>query len=217
MVPEINHKLNARVSLLQELETPGAVLTLRIMKWSDGLYLNFTTSTFEMIVGGAESDYVLAFNELSDTGLQSLVLDTLPSTVQDLLFEYTETVYDVDETTVLSTSVRYERHLFGGGATLGGVTLCTVYGTLIDVSGKPLANQKVESFLNRGGFFTHKSGLVGNAVHTITDDAGYFELPLIIGLDVTISIPVIGFSVRGFVPNVQSVQLTSQSLLSYSP
>jgi len=211
MVPEFNHRINERVVLLQEVETEDATLSLRVLKWADDLYLNFSTSEFELITPGSEEDYTLEFDPVGDTTLQVLVLDTLPVTVQDLLFEYTETLNDVPEV------IRYERHLFGGGAASGGVTLCTVYGNLIDLSGKPLANQKVESFLNRGGFFPHRAGLVGNAVHTITDHAGYFELPLIIGLDVTISIPVIGYTSRGFVPNVPSVELTSQSLLTHYP
>ena len=77
--------------------------------------------------------------------------------------------------------------------------------------------ERVEAYLNRAGFFTHKAGLIGYAATTLTDDTGYFELPLIVDLDVTINVPIIGFSTRGFVPNRASVELTHQALLSTRP
>lgn len=113
--------------------------------------------------------------------------------------------------------VSYERHLFGGRHSINEPTTCRVYGTLKDVSGSPLEGQKVEAYLNRAGFFTHKAGLIGYAATALTDETGYFELPLIVGLDVTINVPIIGFTQRGFVPNLTSVELTSQTLLSYQP
>jgi hypothetical protein len=76
-------------------------------------------------------------------------------------------------------------------------------------------SQKVEVYLNRAGYFTHKAGLVGYAATTISDESGYWELPIIVGLDVTINVPIVGFSQSGFVPPLSSVELTPETLLKY--
>lgn len=111
----------------------------------------------------------------------------------------------------------YERHVFGGEANATSVSTCTIYGTLLDVSGKPIPGQKVEVYLNKAGYFTHKSGLVGYASTALTNEVGYWEIPIINGLDITLNIPVIGFTQSGYVPNLPSVELTSETLLKYKP
>lgn len=111
--------------------------------------------------------------------------------------------------------VSHEKHVFGTPDNATQPQICRVFGTLLDVSGKPLVGQKVEVFLNRAGYFTHKAGLIGYAATTISDESGYWELPIIVGLDVTINVPIVGFSQSGFVPPLVSVELSPETLLKY--
>lgn len=122
---------------------------------------------------------------------------------------------EVDDIKVYRLS--YERHVFGGEVNATSVSTCTIYGTLLDVAGNPMQGQKVEVYLNRAGYFTHKAGLVGYAVSALTNESGYWQIPVIVGLDITISVPVIGFTQSGFVPSLASVELTSETLLKYKP
>ncbi len=151
-------------------------------------------------------DYTYNFSDLYSQNVGELTITDLPKDRQDLLF-----IYEDDGV------ISYERHFFGGKLSTNEPSTCLVYGTLKDVSGRPLEGQKVEAYLNRAGFFTHKAGLIGYASTALTDESGYFELPLIVGLDVTINVPIIGFTQRGYVPSVSMVELTTQSLLSYNP
>lgn len=109
----------------------------------------------------------------------------------------------------------FEKHVFGLPNNASQPQICTVYGTLLDVSGKPLVGQKIEVYLNRAGYFTHKAGLVGYAATALSDESGYWEIPIIVGLDVTINVPIVGFSQSGFVPPLSSVELTPETLLKY--
>jgi hypothetical protein len=111
----------------------------------------------------------------------------------------------------------YERHVFGEEDNSYGPPTTLLYGTLLDVSGRPISGQKVEVYLNKAGYFTHKAGVVGYASSTITNESGYWELPVMIGIDITISIPVVGFIQSGYVPPVASVELNSETLLRYRP
>lgn len=219
-IPEFTHKINERLVLIRDVAKD--VLRVRIRRVSDGYYFDPTTNNFHP----ANPENVplwYYFEPLFDVGsLKSKTIVTLPTTAQDLLFEYESFDYDEPETEppVIdeeSIDVFFERHIFGGPKSVSEPDVCVVFGTLKDVSGAPLSGQKVEAFLNRAGFFTHKAGLIGYASTVLTDDTGYFELPLIRGLDVTVNVPVVGFSTRGFVPNLPSVELTTQALLSYQP
>lgn len=215
MITTTVHKVNERVTLLHE--RPFERLQMRIRRITDGYYFHPTQLSFVPAdQAGTVSWY--EFEEFFDIpGLKTLNIITLPSVAQDLLFEYRAFAEDEEEEDAPAYEYFYERHIFGGLNTVSQPQLCTVYGTLIDVSGKPLAGQKVEAFLNRSGFFTHKAGLIGYASTTLTDGTGYFELPLVVGLDVTINVPIIGFTTRGVVPNAVSVELSSQCLLSFYP
>lgn len=108
-----------------------------------------------------------------------------------------------------------EYHVFGLQDNASQPQLCTIFGTILDVSGRPMSGQKVDIYLNKSGYFVHKAGLIGYAASAISDESGYWEIPVIIGLDVTVSIPVIGFSQSGFVPALTSVELTPETLLKF--
>jgi len=203
MIAEFYHKINEKVVIVKE---QVSTLTLTIRRISDGYYFNNSTSLFEAYNAANASYYTYPFVALFDTTLVSLTLATLPDIVQDLLFTYTD-----------NGIVTWERHIFGGTEVINSPSRCIIYGTLLDVSGAPISNQPVKADLNRAGYFVSKSGIIGEAASTLTDETGYFELPLVTGLDVTINIPIIGFSVKGYVPSVASVELTSQALLSYVP
>jgi hypothetical protein len=118
---------------------------------------------------------------------------------------------------VIVSRISYEKHVFGGATNSSQPQICTIYGTLLDVSGKPMTGQKIDVYLNRAGYFTHKAGLVGYAATALSDESGYWEIPIIVGLDVTINVPIVGFSQSGFVPPLSSVELTPETLLKYRP
>lgn len=234
-IPEYTHKINERLELVRS--TPKAGLRVRIRRLRDGFYFSPALNNF-VDVADPEATYDLEdfwylFDVFfGDPILKTRTIITLPSIVQDLVFEYQSFDYEtvpnpdypassteefIDIPDVSTFEYFFERHLFGGAPTTVEPSLCKVFGTLKDVSGKPLSGQKIEAYLNRAGFFTHKAGLIGYASTTVTDDSGYFELPLVVGLDVTINVPIVGFTTRGFVPNLPSVELTTQTLLSYQP
>lgn len=227
MIPEFTHRINERLSLVRESATDG--LRIRIRRLVDGYYFNPATNNFvDALAPGSTivlDDLWYLFDDFFEvTELKTITIVTLPTIVQDLIFEFQSFNYEPqalpEDPLVIdagSITTFYERHIFGGPKTLAEPSLCKVYGTLKDVSGKPLAGQKVEAYLNRAGYFTHKAGLIGYAATTITDEMGYFELPLVVGLDVTVNVPIVGFSSRGYVPNTDQVELTSQALLSYQP
>lgn len=201
-----HHRMKERLKIIKEAEGD---LTLRIQRVTDGYLFNPGTSTFEVLTGDLD-DYEISLDDYYEDGLKTITLLTLPTVAQDLLFIFTDTVGGTPTTS-------FERHVFGGVDFTDSPSTCLVFGTLIDVSGNPLSGQKVEAYLNRAGYFSHKAGLIGYAATTLTDESGYFALPLIRGIDVTINVPVTGFSTRGYVPNSTSVELTSQALLSYQP
>lgn len=226
-IPEYTHKINERLELVRSTASDG--LRVRIRRIADGFYFdpglnNFVDVSVPGYAGDVET-FWYEFDPFFDVPeLKTRTIITLPTIVQDLLFEYQTFDYlpqalpedplAIDETSIVTF---YERHLFGGAPSVAEPSLCKVFGTLKDVSGKPLAGQKIEAYLNRAGFFTHKAGLIGYAATALTDETGYFELPLVVGLDVTVNVPIVGFSTRGFVPNVSEVELSTQSLLSYQP
>lgn len=217
-IPTFTHRINERLDLIKQ--SLAEVLRVRIRRLDNGYYFFPQSNSF---VDGASLDPVYDLDtfwyEFSDdfygeTSLRKLSLTVLPAQIQDLLFEYQSFDYDGEDINESTLETYYERHVFGGAPNLYELNTCTVMGTLKDVSGKPIVGERVEAYLNRAGYFTHKAGLVGYAATSLTDETGYFELPLVVGLDVTINVPIIGFSTRGIVPNVSSVNLTSQALLS---
>lgn len=207
----VKHRINERVVLVRNRNLGD--VKLRIYRVKDGYIFNKISSEFEPFNSGSVQNYDIPFDGESEGNStvadhKVLTLLTLSDRAQDLLFAY---LNEEDE------QVEVERHIFGTSGVVNEPSICTVQGFLKNVSGEPLIGQKVEAYLNRAGYFTHKSGLVGYAASAITDDTGYFELPLMVGLDVTISIPVIGFTTRGIVPSTASVVLSSHALLSAQP
>lgn len=230
-IQEYTHKIDERLSLLRDTPKDGLRVRIRLISSSDEpYYFDPSVNHFVALSEVLDEDSLwLEFSDFqSSDNLKTLNIVTLPTKVQDLLFEYQSFDYTTNPDYPATSDVEfipdpstiedfYERHIFGGPRSVAEPSLCNIYGTLKDVSGKPLSGQKVEAYLNRAGFFTHKAGLIGYAATTLTDDTGYFELPLVVGLDVTINIPIVGFTTRGFVPNLDSTKLTTQTLLSYSP
>lgn len=188
----VEHRIGERVRLIRE----GEGISVRIRDISTGYYFNFTTSTFDEVTGAVTPVYEEDMSPLFDTPLEQLLLLTFPPIAGEFLVEYRE-----------DTDVAYEIHRFGGAQMVYEPEQCRVYGNIRDVSGAPISGQRVEVSLNRGGYFPHKSGLIGTTVYTLTDDSGYFEVMLVPGLDVVISIPSIGFTQRGLVPPLSSVEI----------
>lgn len=193
----LTHRIGERVRLIHEADSVPVMV--RIRRMADGFYLNFTSSTF---VDTFSSACETEMSPLFDTDLVHLQLATFPRVSGEFLVEY------------IGSATTYELHTFGSVQMIYEPARCLIFGTLRDVSGAPVSGQRVEAVLNRGGYFPHKSGLIGEASSTITDDSGYFELALVPGLDIVISIPSVGFSQRGIVPPVSSIELSSNALLA---
>lgn len=212
MITEFKHAIGEKITLIRE--SVGVEQEVSIRRVSDGFWFNFLGEEFQEYLVSADNSYRNVFEDFEDNEeFRKLEINNLPPERMDLLFVYRD--IDVDgQGTVVET---YERHVFGGRDKADEPDMCVIYGTLRDVSNRPLVGQKVEAYLNRAGYFTHKAGLIGYAATVLTDESGYFEIPLIQKLDVTINVPVIGFTQRGFVPTLSSVELSTETLLSYLP
>lgn len=209
---EIKHKIGESYTVVKEAR--GTSQELSIRRVSDGYWYNFLSQSFEDYVPTSDNSYRNNLEEFPDNPeFSKLTLSQLPAEYFDSIFVYR--YFDVDGQG--ANVEEYERHVFGERDVNSKPNTCKIYGTLRDVSGSPLSGQKVEAYLNRAGYFTHKAGLVGYAATVLTDEAGYFEIPLVQGLDVTINVPIIGFTQRGFVPRVNSIELTTSTLLNYEP
>lgn len=196
--------------------TPGATDVVFAEVLLNGSDVDYTQVSLTP-KNNVSSDSLQNFKETFSFSLNNVFSsDEISFKVWGVPFDQGPTLYDSLEISDIKVySNFFERHVFGGEVSASENATCTIYGTLLDVSGNPMAGQKVEVYLNRAGYFTHKSGLVGYAATALTDESGYWEIPIIIGLDVTINIPVIGFSQSGFVPALTSVELTPETLLKY--
>jgi len=212
MINEIRHKIGESYTAVRAAQ--GVEQEVSIRRISDGYWFNFISGNFENYVTASDNSYRSVFETIPDNPeFVKVDINNLPDISFEAVFVYKDIDVDGQGTDV----EEYERHVFGGRTLADEPNTCKIFGTLRDVSNKPLAGQKVEAYLNRAGYFTHKAGLIGYATTVLTDESGYFELPLIQGLNVTISAPIIGFTQRGFVPTISSVELSPSTLLSYAP
>lgn len=199
-----NHKIGEQFTLV--LESPDAV-TYRILRATDGRYFNKANRSFEVIASEAERasfcDIPLA-NHPSGAALKSANINFLPRIQLDLIFEYRNATGE---------TLLFERHTFGGFTELSKPGLCVIFGTLYDPSGNPLVGTKIDAALNKSGYYIDKHPIISPAITTVTDERGYFELPLIQGINVTISIPATGFTTRGYVPKQSNLELSGYCLV----
>jgi hypothetical protein len=212
MMNDIKHKIGEAYTAVRAAQ--GTEQEVSIRRINDGYWFNFISGAFENYQATSDNSYRSVFETVNDNPeFVKVDINNLPDIPFEAVFVYKDINVDGQGTDVKE----YERHVFGGRILADEPNTCKIFGTLRDVSNKPLAGQKVEAYLNRAGFFTHKAGLIGYSATVLTDESGYFELPLIQGLDVTISVPIIGFTQRGFVPTISAVELSTQTLLSYAP
>lgn len=212
------HNIGAEVSIArsQELPTDLVVSIINLKDTRDltgkpinkGSFYDFTTKKFSVDTVGVPLPY--------NPGLHNQNFVSVISDIVSFTFALDKGIKEaVVRVTKTSTSeVFYEKHVFGKEMSKSP-NMCEIFGNLLDVSGNPLPGQPVEAFLNRAGFYTHESGTIGAAARTITDSAGYFSLLLVQGLDVTISVPAINYTFRGYVPNESRVELTTSALLTF--
>jgi hypothetical protein len=130
-----------------------------------------------------------------------------------------EAIFRVDTTAnTVTPTYEYEKHLWGKESPSSGtLKTCVIFGSLLDVAGQPMENQKIEAYINRNGFYTFEEGTVGGARTAVTDENGYFELPLTQGMYITLVIPAIGYRFTGYVPPVDRRELDNATLLTYKP
>jgi len=209
---EIKHKIGESYSVIRKAQGESQELSIR--RVTDGFWYNFLSQSFEDYITSSDSSYRKEFSVFEDNPeFVKIDLNQLPNEMFDSVFVFRDINVDGQGTNV----EEYERHVFGEREVNNKPNTCIIFGTLRDVSNNPMKGEKVEAYLNRAGYFTHKAGLIGYAATVLTDEAGYFEIPLVQGLDVTINVPIIGFTQRGFVPRINSVELTTETLLSHEP
>lgn len=197
MIQETVHSIGEKVLLVRESSSDPT--TIRLMRMSDGLYFNFVAARFEDIpVGGSEDPFIQEMTPVFNSGIVSTELSTLPAMSGRVLVEYY--VDGIED--------GFQVMLFGSSGAVVEPDTCRVYGRVLDVSGKPVPGQRVDVLMSNGGYFPHKSGLVATSQYALTDSSGYFELKLVHGLDVVIAIPSIGFTQKGIVPPINSVEVT---------
>ena len=194
------HRIGELVRLVW-LATAQEDTFLRFRSLKTGYYLNRHTGVFEpgeaTPINMALDPHTFYMEDLYDTGLVHVQLTTMVPTAGEFLAEFW-----VDD----EIDGR-EIHRFGGVESIYEPSRCQVYGTIRDVTGAPVAGQRVDVVLSNGGYFPHKSGFISTAAHTLSDSSGYFSIDLVHGIDVVISIPSIGFTQKGIVPPVASVEI----------
>lgn len=196
----VNHKIGESFYLLVE---DASVITYKVIRSSDGKYFNRERQLFEVRTPGDDTQYLFPLFPSEIQGVKVSRVNYIPKIQQDLVFEFSS-----------DTGVVYrERHLFGGMYDESNPNLCIVYGTLYDPSGRPMPNVRVEASLNRNGYFIDKVAIMGPVASAVTDDRGYFEMPLIQGINVTITVSSLAFSTTGYVPTSPSVKLSGYCLL----
>lgn len=200
-----NHRIGEQFTLI----TPSvSAESVRIFRATDGRYFNKLNNSFEVITSEEQREALSTLsltNHPSGTPLKSLAVTFLPRVQLDLVMEYRDSQ---------GNTLYYERHVFGGYAELSRPNLCVIFGTLYDPSGNPIVGARVDASLNKSGYYIDKHPIIGPAVSVVTDERGYFELALMQGINVTISIASTGFNTRGYVPKKPAVELSGYCLLT---
>jgi hypothetical protein len=201
-----NHKIGEQFTLVSDI--PSA-RTYRIFRASDGRYFNKINRSFEVIEAPSRASFCDMSLSAHPSGSSLLYshINFLPRIQLDLVFEF----HDIN-----GIIVGFERHTFGGYTELSRPGLCVLFGTLYDPSGNPLVGTRVDAALNKSGYFIDKHPIISPATSSLTDSRGYFELPLIHGINVTVSIPATGFTTRGYVPKTGTLELTGYCLVKES-
>ena len=196
----INHKIGEKFSLLSDLPSTSVY---RVARVSDGKYFNRDTREFEVLPIDSTSFTFTLYNH-SIPGLTVSEVEYIPTGQQDLIFEFVSSQGIV---------VKRERHVFGGLRDKNSPKVSVLFGTIYDISGSPIRNAKIEVSLNKAGYFIDKNPIIGPMATAVSNDSGYFELPLIQGINVTITISAIGFVTNGYVPSVSVIELSPYCLL----
>ena len=203
----IPHKIGEKFTLISTL---GLDHTYRVFRTFDGKYFNKQTQKFEQFNDSYSSDFEFyLYPHPTSSLLRVSRVNYLPKLPLDLIFEF----MDKDKNIVFM-----ERHTYGGFHDESKPQTCIVFGKIYDPMGHPISNARVEVAVNRDAYFTNTFSNVGPSTFTVTDSAGYFELPLVKGLQVTINIPATGFVTSGFVPTtLEAVELNYTCLSKRIP
>jgi len=200
----ISHNLGEKFTLLSTLPLTHIY---RIFRTFDGNYFNKQTGKFEALNPTYASQYEFQlFQHPTSSVLRMSRVNYLPKLPLDVVIEF---LNPADK----ATPVLLERHLFGGFHDENRPPTCLVFGRIFDPMGNPISNARVEVAVNRDAYFVNTYSNVGPSTFTVTDASGYFELPLVKGLQVTINLPAIGFVTNGYVPNLEAVELSHNCLV----
>ena len=181
--------------------------TIRVLRSSDGFFFNRTTRLFTPTAVSTMTavDYTYTLNSITNTTLTSAGFYDLPQTATDLIFEYT--------TATTIPTVTYERHMFGQPYTNSTAATCKLFGYLKTVDGRPLYNARIDVHVLRDSYLKDYMSSVGNAFYALSDETGYFELDLVQGINVLITVPMLGMNVQGRVPASPTLELSTTCLL----
>ncbi len=88
--------------------------------------------------------------------------------------------------------------------------LCVVFGTVVDANGQPNTDVQVLATIvstkdTKDGQIVDEFGVTGKQIEAFTDDAGFFEIPLMQGANVCLDIPKIELKREICVPDKASV------------
>lgn len=96
---------------------------------------------------------------------------------------------------------------FGPLRTATALSLCNLYGSIVDINGDPDGQKPVRLSILPNTILTTgaKSGISVDRVDTFTDENGDFSVDLIRGLTVRLQMPSIGYDRKIVIPDASSV------------
>ena len=206
--------------------TLGGTLNYGIHIWNDGAPYTGATVTVDQILDPDQVDQlggaVVLTENVTIPGLyEGSFLVTGGQTTGLWQIVYSGTL--AGPPTLTAASSEYFFVLASGAlstALLSDPTLCLVYGTLVGIDGKPLAQKPVNAVYKREPSRYDRVGLITKQV--LTDDNGFFVLPLLRDADVALTIPDMDYSALAKIPDetsaeFRSLQVNQPSVLTRGP
>jgi len=227
--PEVTEDADVDLTTVKDVVgavTLGGTLAYGIHIWNDGAPFTGATITAQQILDPDQVDQLGGAVVLTENGLipglyEGSFVVTGGQTTGLWQIVYDGTLTGPPDLTVSSSE--YFFVLASGAlstALLSDPTLCLVYGTLIGVDGKPLAQKPVNAVYKREPSRYDRVGLITKQVST--DDNGFFLLPLLRETDVALEIPDLDYGELIKVPDAtsaefRSLQVNQPTLLTRGP
>lgn len=122
-----------------------------------------------------------------------------PTVIYEASFKVTRTTGIID----------YQTVDIPRGSSAPVATMCTVYGTVVDLAGNPMANTGIEVAIDRERLprFAQHLVLSGTEYNTVTDANGYFAIPLVRGALATLHVKESDLKCEFTVPDLVQVNV----------